>query len=77
MLMSAVLECRRVTKTFRPPMEPRAGGSQGRGLTVNAGERLAIVGHLAAVSTLLNLIGALDLPTGGQVIVVDKICIAG
>ena len=66
---SAVLECRNLERTFAE------GGLHvtvlgGVSLTVARGERLAIVGPSGAgKSTLLHLLGGLDTPSGGEVLV--------
>lgn len=67
-----VLQCRHLKKTY----------SEGPGqvevlvdvnLTVHPGERLAIVGSSGSgKTTLLNLLGGLDTPTSGEVIVAGK-----
>ena len=66
---SAVLECRNLERTFAE------GGLHvtvlgGVSLTVARGERLAIIGPSGAgKSTLLHLLGGLDTPSGGEVLV--------
>ena len=68
-----VLECLDLCKTF---ME--GGGSKleilrNVNLTVHAGEKIAIVGASGSgKSTLLHLLGGLDKPTSGQVLIEDR-----
>ena len=68
-----VLECLDLCKTFT-----EGGGSKleilrNVNLTVRAGEKIAIVGASGSgKSTLLHLLGGLDKPTSGQVIIEDK-----
>jgi lipoprotein-releasing system ATP-binding protein len=68
-----VLECMDLCKTFT-----EGGGSKleilrNVNLTVRAGEKIAIVGASGSgKSTLLHLLGGLDKPTSGQVIIEDK-----
>ncbi len=65
----SVLACRRLVKTFRQgPAEVRV--LTGVDFEVRQGERVAIVGASGVgKSTLLHLLGGLDQPTSGQVIV--------
>ncbi len=67
-----VLECRDLRKTYRGgPLEVPV--LLGIGLSVMAGERLAIVGVSGSgKSTLLHLLGGLDAPTAGDVLVQGK-----
>ena len=67
-LAEPVLELREVTKAY--PGEPPTQVLHGIDLTVRRGELLAIVGPSGSgKSTLLNLIGTLDRPTEGTVVV--------
>ncbi len=64
-----VLECRSLTRDFAD-----AGAVlqvlRGVNLTINAGERIAIVGESGAgKTTLLQVLGGLDLPTTGEVLI--------
>jgi lipoprotein-releasing system ATP-binding protein len=64
-----VLECRGLKKTYRSgPLEVPV--LLGIDLTVMPGERLAVVGVSGSgKSTLLHLLGGLDAPSGGEVLV--------
>jgi ABC-type lipoprotein export system ATPase subunit len=63
-----IVEARDLTKIFGDGAEVRA--LDGANLTVREGELMTIMGPSGSgKSTLLHLIGALDLPTSGQVIV--------
>jgi lipoprotein-releasing system ATP-binding protein len=67
-----VLECRGLRKTYRSgPLEVPV--LLGIDLTVLSGERLAVVGVSGSgKSTLLHLLGGLDAPTAGDVLVQGK-----
>ncbi|BFM07458.1 lipoprotein-releasing ABC transporter ATP-binding protein LolD [Halioxenophilus aromaticivorans] len=69
---STVLACRRLVKTYRQgPQEVRV--LNGIDLTIGAGETVAIVGASGAgKSTLLNILGGLDLPSSGEVQLLDN-----
>src|SRR6266403_1832497 len=71
-MSDTVLEARGVHKTFRqgPVLLPVL---QGVALAVSAGERLAIVGASGSgKTTLLQILGGLDRPTAGEVLVVGR-----
>jgi len=67
--MSAVLEARGVRKTFRGGDGNLIDVLSGVDLSVSRGEFLAIMGASGAgKSTLLHILGALEEPTGGEVL---------
>jgi lipoprotein-releasing system ATP-binding protein len=67
--MSAVLESRALRKTYRGGDGSLIEVLSGVDLSVSRGEFVAIMGASGAgKSTLLHLLGALDLPTGGEVL---------
>lgn len=67
--MSAVLEARALRKTFRGGDGSLIEVLAGVDLSVSRGEFVAIMGVSGAgKSTLLHLLGALDLPTSGEVL---------
>jgi len=66
---STVIECRQLCKSYREgPRELEV--LRGIELTVNTGERIAVVGASGSgKSTLLNMLGGLDSPSSGQVLI--------
>jgi ABC-type lipoprotein export system ATPase subunit len=67
--MTAFIKCRQVSKSYWIGSEQTVALS-GVNLEMETGEMIAIVGHSGAgKSSLLNLLGGLDTPTAGDVIV--------
>jgi lipoprotein-releasing system ATP-binding protein len=70
-MSEAILACRELRKTYRGPAPVPV--LLGVDLEVRAGERVAITGRSGSgKSTLLHLLGGLDAPTGGSVLVQGK-----
>ena len=69
---AAVLELRSVTKAY--PGNPPVEALRGVDLSVAAGELVAVVGPSGSgKSTMLNMMGALDRPTSGEVAVEGRV----
>ncbi len=67
-----VLECRSLSRSYRDG-ERSVSVLRDINLTLCAGEKVAIVGASGSgKSTLLNLLGGLDVPTSGQVIMLNQ-----
>ncbi|GAB2718129.1 ABC transporter ATP-binding protein [Halomonas garicola] len=67
-----MLECRDVTRTYSEGPEDLTV-LDGLSLSVRAGERVAIVGSSGSgKTTLLNLLGGLDRPSQGQIVIADE-----
>jgi len=67
-----VLECRQLRKTYGDTAAP-VEVLNGIDLQIMRGERLAIIGSSGSgKSTLLNMLGGLDTPTSGDVLVANK-----
>jgi lipoprotein-releasing system ATP-binding protein len=70
-MSDAVLSCRNLKKTYDGPAAVQV--LQGVDLDVRRGEHLAIMGRSGSgKSTLLHLLGGLDTPTEGEVLVGDR-----
>jgi ABC-type lipoprotein export system ATPase subunit len=70
---SPLLETKEVVKVFSRKNDPLIKALDGVNVEIHAGEFLALVGRSGSgKSTFLNLVGALDRPTSGQVIFEGK-----
>jgi ABC-type lipoprotein export system ATPase subunit len=65
-----IIECTNVTKEVKMNREQKLSILQGVNFQVNQGEMVAIAGASGSgKTTMLGLIGGLDVPTGGQVVI--------
>jgi lipoprotein-releasing system ATP-binding protein len=70
-MSDAVLSCRGLHKTYQGPAPVHV--LRGIDLEVRRGERIAIMGRSGSgKSTLLHVVGGLDAPSGGTVLVQGK-----
>ena len=74
-MSEAVVSCKNLKKTYQGPAPVPV--LQGVSLEVRARERIAIVGRSGSgKSTLLHLLGGLDAPTSGSVLIQGKLSAA-